>query len=130
MPRSSITETNQFLVLDAIRSAGATTRPALAADLDLSPASVSRIVRRLLAESLVIEEPGPSDGVGRNRDVLRYNQRAGAVIAIDLGGTRCHGAVADLAGCVVAEDQRPTFAGGAHAGSLHAPDRAAGRGGR
>ena len=33
MPRSSITETNQFLVLDAIRSAGATTRPALAADL-------------------------------------------------------------------------------------------------
>src|ERR1700757_2592902 len=79
MSRSSVTETNQFLVLDAIRSAGATTRPELAADLDLSPASISRIVRRLLAEGLVIEEPGPSDGVGRNRDVLRFNQRAGAV---------------------------------------------------
>src|SRR3984957_18758136 len=118
MPRSSITETNQFLVLDAIRSAGATTRPALAADLDLSPASVSRIVRRLLAESLVIEEPGPSDGVGRNRDVLRFNQRAGAVIAIDLGGTKCHGALADLAGDILAEDLRPTFAGGSPATSL------------
>ena len=80
MSRSSVTETNQFLVLDAIRSAGATTRPELAADLDLSPASISRIVRRLLAEGLVIEEPGPSDGVGRNRDVLRFNQRAGAAI--------------------------------------------------
>ncbi len=117
-PRSSVTETNQFLVLDAIRTAGATTRPELAADLDLSPASVSRIVRRLLADALVIEEPGPSDGVGRNRDVLRFNQRAGAVIAIDLGGTKCHGALADLAGEVLAEDQRPTFAGGSPASSL------------
>ncbi|MGH3231594.1 MAG: hypothetical protein ACRDOA_23945 [Streptosporangiaceae bacterium] len=90
----------------------------VAAGLDLSPASISRIVRRLLAEGLVIEEPGPSDGVGRNRDVLRFNQRAGAVIAIDLRGTKCHRAVADLAGCIVAEDQRPTFAGGSPAGSL------------
>src|ERR1700689_3627028 len=118
MPRSSIMETNQFLVLDAIRLAGATTRPALAADLDLSPASVSRIVRRLLADGLVIEEPGPSDGVGRNRDVLRFNRRSGAVIAIDLGGTKCHGALADLAGDVLAEDQRPTFASGSPASSL------------
>jgi glucokinase len=118
MPRSSVTETNQFLVLDAIRAAGATTRPDLAASLDLSPASVSRIVRRLLADALVIEEPGPSDGVGRNRDVLRFNQRAAAVIAIDLGGTKCHGALADLAGEVLAEDQRATFAGGSPARSL------------
>jgi glucokinase len=118
LARSSVTETNQFLVLDAIRSARTTTRPELAASLDLSPASISRIVRKLLAEGLVTEEPGLSDGVGRNRDVLRYNQRAGAVIAIDLGGTRCHGAVADLAGCIVAEDDRPAFADGSPAGSL------------
>jgi DNA-binding MarR family transcriptional regulator len=73
MARSSVTETNQFLVLDAVRSAGSTTRPELAAALDLSPASVSRIVRRLLEEGLILEEPGPSDGVGRNRDVLTFN---------------------------------------------------------
>jgi glucokinase len=118
MARSSVTETNQFLILHAIRTAGATTRPELAASLDLSPASVSRIVRRLLADGLVIEEPGQSDGVGRNRDLLRFNQRAGAVIAIDLGGTKCHGALADLAGEVLAEDQRPTFAEGSPASSL------------
>jgi glucokinase len=75
-------------------------------------------VRRLLADGLVIEEPGQSDGVGRNRDLLRFNQRAGAVIAIDLGGTKCHGALADLAGEVLAEDQRPTFADGSPASSL------------
>jgi glucokinase len=118
MARSSVTETNQFLVLDAIRSAGSATRPELAADLDLSPASVSRIVRRLLEQGMIIEEPGPSDGVGRNRDVLRFNQRAGAVIAIDLGGTKCHGALADLAGEILADDQRATHADGAPAGSL------------
>src|ERR1700722_9852722 len=118
MERSSVTEVNEFLVLDAIRSAGEATRPQLATSLGLSPASVSRIVRRLLAQGLVSDEPGPSDGVGRNRDLLRFNRRAGAVIAIDLGGTKCHGALADLAGEVVAEDQRPTFAGGSPASSL------------
>ena len=66
----------------------------------------------------MIEEPGPSDGVGRNRDVLRFNQRAGAVIAIDLGGTKCHGASPTWPASIVAEDQRPTFAGGSPAGSL------------
>src|SRR5579859_2929610 len=108
MERSSITAVNEFLVLDAIRSAGQATRPQLGSSLGLSQASVSRIVRRLLAQGLVIEEPGQSDGVGRHRDVLRFNHRAGAVIAIDLGGTKCHGALADLAGGVVGEDVRQT----------------------
>jgi glucokinase len=118
MGRSSVTEVNEFLVLDAIRSAGQATRPELATSLGLSAASVSRIVKRLLAQGLVSDEPGPSDGVGRNRDLLRFNGRAGAVIAIDLGGTKCHGALADLAGEVVREDMRPTFAGGSPAQSL------------
>jgi glucokinase len=118
MERSSVTAVNEFLVLDAIRSAGQATRPQLGRSLGLSQASVSRIVRRLLAQGLVTEEPGPSDGVGRNRDVLRFNRRAGAVIAIDLGGTKCHGALADLAGDVVREDVRPTFADGSPARSL------------
>lgn len=118
MKRSSVTAVNEFLVLDAIRSAGQATRPQLGTRLGLSQASVSRIVRRLLAQGLVIEEPGQSDGVGRSRDVLRFNRRAGAVIAIDLGGTKCHGALADLAGDVVHEDVRQTFAGGSPARSL------------
>jgi glucokinase len=50
--------------------------------------------------------------------VLRFNRRSGAVIAIDLGGTKCHGALADLAGDILAEDLRPTFAAGSPATSL------------
>jgi glucokinase len=118
MERASVTEVNEFLVLDAIRLASETTRPELAASLELSPASVSRIVRRLLAQQLVTEEPGPSEGLGRNRDLLRFNRRSGAVIAVDLGGTKCHGAVADLAGDILDEDIRPAFAGGSPAQSL------------
>jgi len=79
---------------------------------------VSRIVRRLLGQGLVTEEPGPSEGLGRHRDLLRFNRRSGAVIAVDLGGTKCHGALADLAGEVLDEDVRPTFAGGSPAQSL------------
>jgi glucokinase len=118
MERASVTEVNEFLVLDAIRLAGETTRPELAESLRLSPASVSRIVRRLLAQHLVTEEPGPSEGLGRHRDLLRFNRRSGAVIAVDLGGTKCHGALADLAGEVLDTDIRPAFAGGSPARSL------------
>lgn len=118
MERASITELNEFLVLDAIRSAGESTRLELAASLELSSASVSRIVRRLLAQGLVTEEPGLSEGIGRHRDLLRFNRRAGAVIAVDLGGTKCHGALADLAGEILLEDVRPTFAAGSPAQSL------------
>jgi len=118
MERASVTEVNEFLVLDAIRQAGETTRPELATTLGLSAASVSRIVRRLLAQRLVTEAPGPSEGLGRNRDLLRFNRRSGAVIAVDLGGTKCHGALADMVGEILDSDVRPTFAGGSPAQSL------------
>jgi glucokinase len=118
MERSSITEVNEFLLLDQIRVAGSTNRPELASSLSLSPASVSRIVRRLLDRGLVLEEPGTPGGVGRSPDLLRFNSRAGAVIAIDLGGTNCHGALADLSGDVLHEDLRPTFSGGSPADTL------------
>jgi glucokinase len=102
-------EINGYLVLDHVREVGETTRPALAAQLGLSAASVSRIVRRLIGEGLISEGPGSSTG-GRPRSVLRFNTRAGCVIGVDLGGTRCHGLLADLGGAPLAEDIRPTGA--------------------
>jgi glucokinase len=107
----NIAELNSFLVLDAIRSVGQVTRRQLADELGLSDASVSRIVQRLLAAGLVAEEPGEKTARGRTPAVLRFVGAAGAVIAVDLGGTRCHGALADLAGTVIAEDFRPTGEG-------------------
>ncbi len=107
----NIAELNSFLVLDAIKSHGHVTRRQLANELSLSDASVSRIVQRLLLAGLVAEQPGESSARGRTPAVLRFVGAAGGVIAVDLGGTRCHGALADLAGTVVAEDFRPTGEG-------------------
>jgi glucokinase len=107
----NIAELNSFLVLDAIKSRGQATRRQLADELSLSDASVSRIVQRLLLAGLVAEEPGQKSARGRTPAVLRFVGAAGGVIAVDLGGTRCHGALADLAGTVVAEDFRPTGEG-------------------
>jgi glucokinase len=109
MDSSGVTELNEFLVLDAVRTAGEITRPELGERLGLSQASVSRIVKRLLADDVVTESSGQTEGPGRNRSILRFNARAGAVIAVDLGGTKCHGALADLSGEILHEDYRRTF---------------------
>jgi glucokinase len=111
MDIGNIAELNTFLVLDAIRSRGHVTRRQLGSELGLSDASVSRIVKRLLAAGLIAEEPGAGAARGRIPAVLRFIEPPGGVIAVDLGGTRCHGALADLAGGVVAEDFRPAGEG-------------------
>jgi glucokinase len=111
MDIGNIAELNTFLVLDAIRSRGHVTRRQLVADLGLSNASVSRIVKRLLSAGLIAEEPGAGAVRGRIPAVLWFIGPPGGVIAVDLGGTRCHGALADLAGEVVAEDFRPAGEG-------------------
>ncbi|HTU71933.1 MAG TPA: ROK family transcriptional regulator [Trebonia sp.] len=111
MDIGNIAELNTFLVLDAIRSRRQVTRRQLGSDLGLSDASVSRIVKRLLAAGLIAEEPGAAAARGRIPAVLRFVEPPGGVIAVDLGGTRCHGALADLAGRVVTEDFRPAGEG-------------------
>src|ERR1017187_3930736 len=89
MIRPSITNINEFMVLDTVRLAGTITRSELSERLGLSPASISRMIRRLLNDGLVFEEPGESEGLGRNATIVRFNELAGSVIAIDLGGTKC-----------------------------------------
>jgi glucokinase len=61
---------------------------------------------------------------GRTPSVLRFVGSAGAVIAVDLGGTRCHGALADLAGGTVAMDFRASADAGDAAATLLACIRA------
>jgi glucokinase len=118
MDLTSITEINAFLVLDAVREHGDITRAELGAKLQLSPASVSRIVRKLVDAGMVLELPGVTEGPGRNRSIIRFNHRAGAMIAVDLGGTKCHSALVDLAGEILAEDFRPTRQQGDPAATL------------
>jgi glucokinase len=106
MDVGNIAELNTFLLLDAIRSRGEATRRQLGRELGLSDASVSRIVKRLLATGIIEELPGEGAVRGRTPSILRFIGPAGGVIAVDLGGTRCHGALADLAGGTLATDFR------------------------
>jgi glucokinase len=114
----NIAELNTFLVLDAVRSRGRATRSQLARELGLSDASVSRIVKRLLDSGTIAELPGEPTARGRTPTILQFVGPIGAVIAVDLGGTQCHGALADLAGGTVAEDFRAAGAGEAAADRL------------
>jgi glucokinase len=118
MDVGNIAELNTFLVLDAVRSHGRVTRSQLARELRLSDASVSRIVKRLLDAGTIAELPGEPTARGRTPAILQFVGPIGAVIAVDLGGTQCHGALADLAGGTVAEDFRAAGAGGAAADRL------------
>ena len=111
MDVGNIAELNTFLVLDAVRSRCQVTRRQLAVELGLSDASVSRIVQRLLAAELIEELPGDGSRRGRTPTVLRFLGPPGCVIAVDLGGTRCHGTLADMAGTTAAEDFRPSGEG-------------------
>jgi glucokinase len=106
MDVGNIAELNTFLLLDAIRSRGEATRRQLGRELGLSDASVSRIVKRLLATGIIEELPGEGAMRGRTPSILRFVGPAGGVIAVDLGGTSCHGALADLAGGTLATDYR------------------------
>src|ERR1700722_7918898 len=88
MDIGNIAELNTFLVLDAIRSRGHVTRRQLGLELRLSNASVSRIVKRLLAAGLIAEEPGAGAVRGRIPAVLRFVGPPGGGMAVGLGGTR------------------------------------------
>jgi glucokinase len=101
-------EVNEFLVLDYIRDHTTTTRPEIGRALELSDSSVSRMVGRLLKSGLVVESPGQATSAGRPRNTIAFNHRAGAVLAVDLGGTTCHGMLADLSGAMLSEYERPT----------------------
>jgi glucokinase len=109
---ATMLEVNEFLVLDYVREHDPTSRTEIARDLGLSPASVGRIVSRLRQDGLVADVGASRSSGGRPRAIISYRRDAGAVIAVDLGGTRCHSALADLSGAMLAEDVRLTHSTG------------------
>ncbi len=105
-------EVNEFLVLDYVREHDPTSQTDVASALGLSAASVSRIVGRLRADGLVADAGTQRSSGGRPRALVSFRRDAGAVVAADLGGTRCHVALADLAGTILMEEVRPTHSAG------------------
>jgi DNA-binding Lrp family transcriptional regulator len=100
---------NQNVVLDAIRSLGATSRVELADRTGLTAQTISVIVRRLLSDGLVREDgaqppAGPSAG-GKPRTTLRVEASAGYAVGIHFDPGRISAMLVDLSGRMLAEVQ-------------------------
>jgi predicted NBD/HSP70 family sugar kinase len=108
-------------VIELLRLHGPLPRGDLARELGLSAATLSRVVAGLLADGLVERAGRGSDNhrdsarAGRPGELLAFRGVAYAVAAVDLGGTKMFGAVADLAGDIGCERYVRHEAKGEHA---------------
>jgi predicted NBD/HSP70 family sugar kinase len=113
---ASLRTANQQRVLDVLRAAaepgedGSFTQAELARVTGLAPATVSNIVRELVAAHLVDTDPGR----GRRGSSVRLSRTAGLVAGIDFGHSHVAVAVGDLTGTLLAEERRPLDPGHHH----------------
>src|SRR5579864_4783875 len=79
---------NRSVLLSSLFSDQPCSRPELSEATGLSPASVSNVVRELIAEGLVAEAGSVDSDSGRPRVLLQINPDYGYVIGVDVGETR------------------------------------------
>ena len=118
---ASLRTANQHRVVDVLRGRSSlpvdgspVTQAALARATGLAPATVSNIVRRLVADGLVDTEPGS----GRRGTAVRLSRAAGLVAGVDFGHSHVSVALGDLAGNLVAEQRQRLDPGHPHADGL------------
>jgi predicted NBD/HSP70 family sugar kinase len=88
-------------ILDLIRSSGVVSRIELADRSGLTGASISRIVKQLLADGLILETGfGDSTG-GRRRTLLQLNPRSRYALGVSLDITSITYVLTDLSGSIV-----------------------------
>lgn len=98
---------NRSAVLDLIRREGPIARTEISAGLQISLMTVMRIVNELIAEDMIRQIEKKAFSGGRRRPLLEFNAEGRLVIGVDMNETRLYGAVADLAGNLLAEITRP-----------------------
>lgn len=83
-----VREHNSQLILEYLRKRGPALRADVAKSLNLSRATVTTIVKKLLTDALVVEEEKSylANGILTNR--IRFNAGFGSIIGIDLGQSR------------------------------------------
>lgn len=107
---AALRDANVRRILDTVRTAQRTgsglSQAQLARRTELSPATISGIVRALAAAGVV--DVGP--GSGRRGGQVRISRGAGLVTGISVGHSHVAVAVADLAGQILAQQRRPLAA--------------------
>ncbi len=98
---------NQSAILDLIRTRGPISRVQIARHLNLSQASVTRNVQKLLDDNLVVEVAQGNSSKGRKPVLLHLNFQASLIVGIDQGGTKISGALSDLEGKFLTQQRSP-----------------------
>ncbi|QAY69789.1 ROK family protein [Xylanimonas protaetiae] len=90
-------------IIDAIREAGVVTRTRLVAATGLTAATVSKEVRTLLDEGLLVETGNAPSTGGRSQVLLQLDQPSRYAAGVHLDHDGVTGVLLDLGGAVVAE---------------------------
>ncbi|WP_374008623.1 ROK family protein [Leifsonia sp. LS-T14] len=88
-------------ILDMVRSGGTVTRTELAERSGLTPTSITRVVKTLIEEGLVIETGFSESTGGKRSSLLELNTRARYAVGLSLDAGRLTYVVTDLAGNVI-----------------------------
>ncbi|GAB3748880.1 ROK family transcriptional regulator [Microlunatus parietis] len=99
-------------VLDLTRRRGVVTRLELAEDLEVTPATITNVVKRLLADDLLIETGYSASTGGKRRTLLRLNPASRYAVGLSLDPTRLMLALTDFAGTLVGRAVTPMPAAG------------------
>ncbi len=94
---------NRSAILELIRRESPISRTAIAERLDISLATVLRIVDGLVEEGLVRPHGSTEWSGGRRRTLLEFNADSRMIIGVDLGGVKMYGAVANVGGRILHE---------------------------
>lgn len=96
--KEMIRDINSSLVLQTILNKGPLSRAALSKEVGLTKATISAIVQELLDRRLVLEIGSKDTAKGRKPILLKFHQKAGHALAIDLGVNEITVMAADLCG--------------------------------
>jgi len=107
-PTSASRARTRGLVLDMIRASRASSRVELAAATGLTGATISEVVRELMADGLVVEAGRSAPTGGKPRTLVQLNPQARYSVGVQLERNLCVIVVVDLVGRQVA---RTSFRG-------------------
>lgn len=96
---------NKKLVLDCIREQAPLSRAEVSARLNISKPTISSVVEELMDEGWIYEGgSGDSTSQGGRKPIhLRFNEEAGYIIGVDIGGTKVSAGITNLAGKMVVQ---------------------------
>jgi glucokinase-like ROK family protein len=113
--RDLIRAINRSHVLNAVKSYGPIGRAEIARRTGLSPATVTSISAKLIAQNLVLEKSAGDSSGGRPPILLVINPKGGYVVGIKLTETHAVCALTDLEAFILAKSSLPL--------SIHDPER-------